>query len=79
MGEVVRLMTSPKQIVSNIGKHKLVLDYLPDAPGNYRWRWQLRVTHVYEYSGYESTPAMCRVSASKYVEAHDTMEDNHEG
>lgn len=72
--EIVQ-MVAPREITSNIGRHKLYLRFVPNAPINERWSWLLKVTRVFEYTGACETPGLCRLDASKFVSFHENLEN----
>jgi hypothetical protein len=70
---VVRLMIRPKEVTTNIGKHKLVMRFDPSDNDDTRWKWNLKVVVTYEYSGAAVNPAMCKVAAQDYVDFHEGL------
>lgn len=75
MGDVVEL--KPREIISKIGKHKLIMLYDPARDVDHRWSWRLTVEQTFNYSGMCQTPALCRVHASEYAFYHDTEITNN--
>lgn len=67
----------PREIVTNIGRHRLFLRYVPGAPVDDQWSWILKVTQTYEYSGRCATPDDCAAHAKEFVDFHSNMEARH--